>query len=491
MNSEKQVKDFLDSNNVKYTLHKIPENIDNSVASHLDYLDKSFSDGCATLLFSTENGFVALMRRDDTKVNSKRLKKELGVKSLRFATKEELKRETGFDPGLVSPLNLKMPVYLDMRVADINSVVVATGIPNLDLEINSHDLIELSSAKVIDACDINQNITGKQRILTGDRPTGPLHLGHYIGSLKSRVELQNDYEQYVLIADVQALTDNYANPEKVRRNTLEVYKDYLAVGIDPKKTKIFIQSMIPEIAELTVFFMNLVSHNEVLKNPTVKTEIAQKEFGERVPFGFVGYPVSQAADILFVKGNLVPVGEDQLPVIELAQQIAKRFNSTYGVDLFPVPEAKLSKVNRLIGTDGGAKMSKSLGNVINLKDDEKELKSKVMKMYTDPNRIKATDPGRVEGNPVFIYHDAFNNNESQVEELKSRYREGKVGDVEVKELLFESINNLLAPMREKRGELEEKGNDYLLDELIKSTLEVKKIAQSTMLEVKTAMQINY
>jgi tryptophanyl-tRNA synthetase len=303
--------------------------------------------------------------------------------------------------------------------------------------------------------------------------------------------MQEEYDTYIMIADIQALTDNHANPEKVRANVLQLYKDYYAVGIDFSKAKVFIQSLIPEIAELNVLFANLVSHAEVLRNPTVKTEIEQKGFGESVPFGFVGYPVSQAADILVVKANIVPVGEDQAPMIELARVIARRFNRTYKKELFPLPQMRLGSVNRLCGTDGSAKMSKSLGNTINLQDSSDEVKKKVMGMYTDPGRLKATDPGKVEGNPVFIYHDAFNPDKAEVEDLKSRYLEGRVGDVEVKQKLFTALENLLQPMHERRAELASKSDEQLMKQLLTSTAAVRQVASQTMAQVRSAMKIDY
>lgn len=336
----------------------------------------------------------------------------------------------------------------------------------------------------------------KKRILTGDRPTGKMHLGHYVGSLKNRVKLQDSleeglplYDQFVMIADVQALTDNFEHPEKVRESVKEVLLDYLAVGIDPEKTTIFIQSMIPEIAELTVFYLNLVTLERVLRNPTVKDEIKQKGFGKNIPAGFAMYPVSQAADITIFNANLVPVGEDQLPMIEQTREIVRKFNSLYG-EIFVEPEALLGEVRRLPGLDGSSKMSKSLGNAIYLSDSEEELRKKVMSMYTDPTRIHATDPGRVEGNPVFIYHDTFNPNEAEVQDLKERYQKGQVGDIEVKEKLFNALNELLTPIREKRREFE--GKDELLDQILKEgTAKAREVAKETMSKVRSAMKINY
>ncbi len=335
---------------------------------------------------------------------------------------------------------------------------------------------------------MENNKAHNKRILTGDRPTGALHLGHLVGSVLNRVKLQTEYELFYLIADVQALTDNYKNPEKVRENVLQVAADNIAAGLDPAKSTIFIQSMIPEIAELTVLFMNLVTHSEILRNPTVKTEIEQKKFGESVPFGFVAYPISQAADILFCKSHLVPVGIDQAPMVELARTVAKRFNKTYKQDIFPLPKPLFGVQQNLVGTDGDAKMSKSKGNTINLIDDKNTVNEKVKRMYTDPNRIRATDPGKVEGNPVFIYHDFFNDNKEEVEDLKSRYVVGKVGDVEVKEKLAKAINNFLDPIRQRREEFSlEKVEEIVME----GTKKVQAEAKKTMLEVKEVMKINY
>jgi tryptophanyl-tRNA synthetase len=329
----------------------------------------------------------------------------------------------------------------------------------------------------------------KKRILTGDRPTGKMHLGHFVGSLKNRVKLQDSYDQFVMIADVQALTDNFEDSEKVRNNVKEVLLDYLSVGIDPTKTTILIQSMIPEIAELTVFYLNLVTLERVLRNPTVKDEIKQKGFDQNIPAGFAIYPVSQAADITIFNANLVPVGEDQLPMIEQTREIVRKFNSLYG-EVFTEPEALVGEVKRLPGIDGNAKMGKSLGNAIYLSDSEEELKKKVMSMYTDPNRVHSTDPGKVEGNPVFIYHEVFNHDHAEVTDLKNRYKEGKVGDIEVKEKLFAALNAFLMPIREKRREFE--GKDELLDQiLIDGTEKAREVAKETMKKVKTAMKIDY
>jgi tryptophanyl-tRNA synthetase len=329
----------------------------------------------------------------------------------------------------------------------------------------------------------------EKRILTGDRPTGKMHLGHFVGSLKNRVKLQDSYDQFVMIADVQALTDNFENPEKVRSSIREVLLDYLAVGIDPEKTTILVQSMIPEIAELTVFYLNLVTLERVLRNPTVKEEIKQKAFGGGIPAGFAMYPISQAADITVFNADLVPVGEDQLPMIEQTREIVRKFNSLYG-EVFVEPEALLGEVKRLPGTDGNAKMGKSLGNAIYLSDSEDELEKKVMSMYTDPSRIHPTDPGKVEGNPVFTYHEVFNPDKNEVDELKGRYREGKVGDVEVKSRLYEVLKDFLRPIRKKREGFADDAKN--LDKiLIEGTDKAREVASKTMQKVRKSMKIDY
>ncbi|PIZ24553.1 tryptophan--tRNA ligase [Candidatus Collierbacteria bacterium CG_4_10_14_0_8_um_filter_43_86] len=329
----------------------------------------------------------------------------------------------------------------------------------------------------------------KKRILTGDRPSGKLHLGHYTGSLANRVKLQDEYDQYILIADVQALTDNYENPVKVADSVRELVLDYIAVGIDPSKSTIVLQSQIPAIAELTVFYLNMVSLNRVLRNPTIKAEIEQKGFGDSVPAGFAMYPVSQAADITAFEANLVPVGEDQLPMIEQTREIVRKFNNLYGNTLVE-PEALVGEFPRLIGLDGKAKMSKSLGNSIYLSDSVDEVNRKVGQMYTDQTRLKPTDFGHIEGNPVFIYHDAFNPNRQEVEDLKNRYRNGQVGDVEVKRKLALAINNVLEPMRKRRADLEK--NPERVNEILKQGVEKGKVVSGMVLKkVKQAMKIDY
>lgn len=329
----------------------------------------------------------------------------------------------------------------------------------------------------------------KKRILTGDRPTGPLHLGHYVGSLANRVKLQDKYETFILMADVQALTDNFKHPEKVREAVKEVMLDNLAVGLDPKIVSFVLQSRVPEIAELTVYYANLVTVARLERNPTVKAEIKERGFGKSIPLGFFMYPVSQAADITFVEADLVPVGEDQLPHIEQTREIVRAFNRIYGKTLRE-PKALVGKVGRLVGIDGKVKMSKSLGNCIFLSDGPKEVEKKVMGMYTDPTRIHPTDPGHVKGNPVFIYHDAFNPNKEEVKEMKRFYQKGKIGDVAVKKRLMQVLNEFLDPIRLRRRKYEK--SPELIDEIMQEgTKKSRVIAQEVLSRVKAAMKISY
>ncbi|MBE5960529.1 MAG: tryptophan--tRNA ligase [Lachnospiraceae bacterium] len=341
-------------------------------------------------------------------------------------------------------------------------------------------------------------------ILTGDRPTGRLHIGHYVGSLKRRVELQNSGEFdkiYIMIADAQALTDNADNPEKVRQNVIEVALDYMACGIDPAKSTIFIQSQIPELCELTTFYLNLVTVSRLQRNPTVKSEIKMRDFEASIPAGFLTYPVSQAADITAFKATVVPVGEDQMPMIEQTREIVNRFNGIYGETLVE-PEILLPDNKaclRLPGTDGKAKMSKSLNNCIYLSDSEEDVRKKIMSMYTDPDHIKVSDPGKVEGNTVFTYLDAFSKPEhfekylpdyKDLDELKAHYMRGGLGDVKVKKFLNAVMQEELAPIRERRKQLEQQIPEIY--EMLKAgCAEAKAAAAETLKEVKDAMKINY
>lgn len=344
----------------------------------------------------------------------------------------------------------------------------------------------------------------KKIILTGDRPTGKLHVGHYVGSLKRRVELQNsgEFDQInIMIADAQALTDNADNPEKVRQNIIEVALDYMSCGLDPEKSTLFIQSQIPELCELSFYYMNLVTVSRLQRNPTVKTEIKMRNFEASIPVGFFTYPISQASDITAFKATVVPVGEDQMPMIEQTREIVHKFNSVYGETLVE-PEILLPSNQaclRLPGTDGKAKMSKSLGNCIYLSDDSDTLKKKIMGMYTDPDHVKVSDPGKIEGNTVFTYLDAFCKPEqferylpdyANLDELKDHYKRGGLGDVKVKKFLNSVLEEELEPIRARRKELE-KDIPYVYEVLRKGSITARERAAQTLSEVKNAMKINY
>lgn len=341
-------------------------------------------------------------------------------------------------------------------------------------------------------------------ILTGDRPTGRLHLGHYVGSLRRRVELQNSGEFdkiFIMIADAQALTDNADNPEKVRQNIVEVALDYLACGLDPEKSTLFIQSMVPQLTELSFYYMNLVTVSRLQRNPTVKSEIQMRNFETSIPVGFFTYPISQAADITAFKATCVPVGEDQKPMLEQTKEIVHKFNSVYGETLVD-PQIMLPENEtcmRLPGTDGKAKMSKSLGNCIYLSDSEEEVRKKVMSMYTDPNHIRVQDPGSLEGNCVFIYLDAFCKDEhfaefwpeyKNLDELKAHYTRGGLGDVKVKKFLNNVLQSMLAPIRERRKQFEA-NIPYVYEVLKKGSEAAEAEAAKTLQEVRAAMKINY
>ena len=348
----------------------------------------------------------------------------------------------------------------------------------------------------------------KQTILTADRPTGKLHLGHYVGSLKQRVMLQNKEEYdnfFIMIADIQALTDNYGTPQKIRDNILEVMLDYLSIGLDPQKVTFFIQSQIDALSDLTTYYMNLVTLSRLLRNPTVKSEIKQRGFDNEkkgIPVGFANYPISQAADITAFKATIVPVGDDQLPMLEQTREIVKSFNSTYNTDVLLTPEALIPEnkiCSRLPGLDGNAKMSKSLNNCIYLSDDYETLKQKVYNMYTDPNHIKVLDPGQIEGNMVFTYLDVFCQDEhfskylneyQNLDELKKHYQQGGLGDMKIKKFLLNILDELLSPMREKRKYYEQH-LDEVLNILKEGSLYANQVANNTLQEVKNAMGLDY
>lgn len=334
----------------------------------------------------------------------------------------------------------------------------------------------------------------KEILLTGDRPTGKLHIGHYIGSLKNRVKLQNsgNYDPYIMIADTQALTDNARNPEKIRNSLIQVALDYLAVGLDPNKSTIYVQSQIPALFELTAYYMDLVTVARLERNPTVKTEIKQKDFKDSIPVGFLNYPVSQAADITAFKATIIPVGDDQEPMLEQTREIVRTFNRVYNTDILVEPKGYFPPKGqgRLPGLDGNAKMSKSLGNAIYLADDAKTVQKKVMSMYTDPNHIHVEDPGKIEGNTVFTYLDVFDPDKDKVAELKEEYQKGGLGDVKIKRYLNKVLEAELAPIRERREKFAQ-DEDAVYEMLLEGSKKANKVANETLQQVRDAIGLNY
>ena len=334
----------------------------------------------------------------------------------------------------------------------------------------------------------------KEILLTGDRPTGKLHIGHYIGSLKNRVKLQNSgkYDPYIMIADTQALTDNARNPEKIRNSLIQVALDYLAVGLDPEKSTIYVQSQIPALFELTAYYMDLVTVARLERNPTVKTEIKQKDFKDSIPVGFLNYPVSQAADITAFKATVIPVGDDQEPMLEQTREIVRTFNRVYNTDILVEPKGYFPPKGqgRLPGLDGNAKMSKSLGNAIYLSDDAKTVQKKVMSMYTDPNHIHVEDPGKIEGNIVFTYLDVFDPDKDKVAELKAEYQKGGLGDVKIKRYLNKVLEAELAPIRERREKFAQ-DEDAVYEMLLEGSNKANKVANETLEQVRDAIGLNY
>lgn len=339
---------------------------------------------------------------------------------------------------------------------------------------------------------MNENTKQKQDIvLTGDRPTGKIHIGHYVGSIKNRLKLQDEYEHtYIMIADMQALTDYAHNPQLVRESVLQVAYDYLGSGLDFEKNTIFIQSQVPELAEFTMLYMNFVTLARLLRNPTVKSEMQQKEFGNTVPSGFLNYPISQAADITAFNATLIPVGGDQLPMIEQTNEIVRHINNHFKTDILSECRPLLSNVARLPGTDGGVKMGKSLGNCIYLSDDEATIKKKVMGMFTDPNHLRVEDPGKVEGNPVFTYLDAFDPNQVELAEWKEHYTRGGLGDVKVKRRLESILQEVLRPIRERRMEVAQ-NPEWVMKNLLEHSQRARDVARVNLLKLKDVLGIKY
>ncbi len=484
-----KVKDQLEQAGVKYEFTKLPDDISGEVDVHMRFHGKDMDLAMTNMVFKTEKGLIVVQRRGDTDIDNKKLKKLLGVQRLSLASSEDM-QSLGLEPGMVPPLGYDLPFYMDEKVLERDEIYTGTGERLYTVKLNPHDLVKINNPVIGNFTNLNS--FGRKRILTGDTPTGKLHLGHYVGTLENRVKLQDEYETFIIEADMHALSTLSETPEKIGQFTREVVMDNLAVGLDPKKTIIFVESEVPEIYELAVIFSMYVSHNRALRNPTIKDEITMKGLGDQFSLGFINYPILQAADILCVKGDLVPVGIDQQAHLEQSRELARDLNRICGKEIFPIPEVLIGRVGKLIGTDGNPKMSKSLGNTIYLSDSAEEVEKKVMSMYTDPTRIKATDPGHIEGNPVFIYLDAFGTEEDQekINEYKDRYQKGTVGDIEVKKYLVEMLNRFLDPIRVRRAEYEK--NPELVEQILREgTARAREEAKKTLEEVKKAMKLDY
>lgn len=469
----------LDALGISHQLFDHPSMVE--VVDIMNFHGLPLSEGFSTLVMKADGQYITIIRRDDTRLNLEKAKKILGVKSLQIASPAEFSGLTGLPSGAAHILT-GFKTYLDQKVFEKDFLMGGSGSLETTIKYKTADLKKIPNSTVVDISEVKT----KPRILTGDTPSGKLHIGHYVGTLENRVKLQDQYDTFILLANVHAYANNYTAVDFINQNVYDVFLDNLAVGIDPAKSTIYLESGIPETFELYSYFLTMVTHARAIRNPSVKDEIKYKKFDPSL--GFICYPILQAADILGFNANLVPVGEDQLPVIEQTREIARDFNKAFG-DTFVIPEGLVGRVARLIGTDGKNKMSKSGRNAILLSDSEEILRQKITSCYTDPSRIHATDPGKVEGNPVFEYHRAFNPDKEEVKDLEARYKTGKVGDKEVKEKLFIALNNFLKPIREKRKYYEDRP-EIAKEILIEGTKKARKVVAQTTEEVRQKLKIN-
>lgn len=453
------------------------------------HLGLTLADSLPTLIMKADNEFIAVVRRGSTQLDFKLLKKVLKINNLRLATLEEFVTLTTLSVGAARVYNPGLKTFIDKNVFEVEYLVGGSGSFTSSIKYKTEDLKKIPHNTIISVAQ--QKSEKGKRILTGDTPTGKLHLGHYVGTLENRVKLQDDYETFIILADVHAFTTLHPNPSIVRQHTLDVLLDNLAVGLDPKKVTVFVESEVPELYELAALFSMYVSHNRALRNPTIKDEIKMKGLSDQFSLGFVNYPIYQAADILCVKGEFVPVGQDQEAHLEQSREIARVFNKLARRQIFPEPKALIGRVGKLVGTDGNSKMSKTLGNTIYLSESKEEIEKKVMNMYTDPTRLKATDPGHVEGNPVFAYLDAFGLEEDkeQIEKYKEAYTKGQVGDVEVKKYLVKVLNTFLEPIRERRKQYN--NEETLLEIIRKGNQKAREETQQTLKELKEVLRLIY
>lgn len=464
---------------IEHTLVEHPPIVE--VFDCMRYLGLPISEGFSTLVMKADDRYVAIIRRDDCQLKLVEACKIIGCKKLTLASPDEFEKITHLPSGAANVLT-GLPTYLDNGLFEKEYLMGGSGSLSITIRYKSKDLKKIPSSQVVDIAIVK----AKPRILTGDTPSGKLHLGHYVGTLENRVKLQHEYDTFILLANVHAYANDFTQSEAINNSAYEVFLDNLAVGIDPQVSTIYLESGIPETLELYSYFLTMVSHSRAVRNPSVKDEIKYKKLDPTL--GFICYPILQAADILGFNADLVPVGEDQLPVIEQTTEIARSFNKAYG-DTFKIPKGLVGRVARLVGTDGQTKMSKSGHNAILLSDDEATLRQKIQSCYTDPKRVHATDPGTVEGNPVFDYHHAFNPNIEEVKDLEDRYRQGTVGDKEVKEKLFAALNTFLAPIREKRKFYEDRP-ELAKSILIDGTARARKVVKETLDLVKSKTQMN-
>lgn len=459
------------------------------------YLGETIETAIASLFMKADDEYVVVLKKGSDKLDLKKLKKILNVKDLRFATKEEFEENTKLPFGAASVYIEKFPTYIDEGIFTKEYLNGGTGSFIFTFKYKTADIKKIPHSRIISVTKAEYERRDKKRILTGFTPTGKLHLGHYVGNLENLLKLKDEYETFLLLADTHALTTLSLRHQLVRQHTLDVLLDLLSVGLTEDEVIYHVESEIPEIYELSGLFSMYVSHNRALRNPTIKDEITMKGLGDQFSLGFVNYPMFQAADILCVRGDLVPVGVDQEAHLEQSREIARAFNSIAKVngypEIFPEPQALIGRVGKLIGTDGNPKMSKSLGNTIFLSATTDEVKEKVMNMYTDPNRIHATDPGKVDGNPLFIYLDTFGtkDDKGKIDEYKDRYKKGQVGDVEVKKYLVDVLEKFLVPIRERRAKYN--NEKKLLDILRAGTQQTRKEAQDVLTDVKQSLHFIY
>lgn len=473
---------LLNEAKVQYEMIKLPDGISLDVVDHMKFHQRPMKCALATMIYRTENGFVAVQRRGDTKVSSKKLREFLRVKRLSLATAEEL-QSMGFTPGLVPPVAFDIPLYADKKMLEIDEIYTGAADNEYGMKTRSQELFRVSKPIIGDFTEYEMQYVDKPRILSGITPSGSaLHIGNYYGAVKPQIALQDTHETYYFVADLHALTTVH-DREQIEKNVIGVVLDYLALGLDPEKCVFFRQSDVPEHSQLAVVLANYISYGQMKRMHAFKDKLQDGADVESINMGLFNYPILMAADILLYKPYGVPVGEDQRQHIELTRDIADNFNRTYKTSTFPLPEALISKeVGRIVGTDGTRKMSKSLGNIIGIFDEMSVIEKQIKGSYTDPNRKKATDPGRVEGNPIFLYHDLMNDNAEEVEDLKKRYREGRVGDVEVKQKLIDAHRRSFAAARERRRELE--NNLNLVKEILHSGAQkARRLAGETLVEV--------